>query len=109
MLRELPWYSRHVGRAPGKYDPLLAKKVQEGARLFFGQVSVDPHCFVWAYWVHLMGDSVTVDTEVSSDFLHLSSIGEREDAYVYHHSYFSEFLLCSKGIGQLVDISVAFI
>ena len=56
-----------------------------------------------------MSCRVTVDAEVSSDLLDFASTGEWEDAFVYHHGYLFEFLLRSKGVGNLMKIPVALV
>src|SRR3954467_6529964 len=73
VLCELARYPWHIGWAPGEDFPLLAKKGDEGSGLFFREVSVDAGCFPWVRWVHLVGECVAVDTEISSVFLRLAS------------------------------------
>ena len=56
-----------------------------------------------------MGCCVAIDAEISSDLLDFASTGEWENASVYHHGNFFEFLLCSEGVGDLVEVAVAFV
>ena len=109
MLGELSRDSRHVGWAPGEDAPFFVEEFYEGTRLFFGKVCIDPHCLVWVCWVHLMGYRVAIDAKVLGDLLDYASTGEWENAFVYHHGYFFGFLLCSKGVGDLVEVAVAFV
>ena len=50
---------------------------------------------------------VTVDTEIACDLLEFASTGCWKKSHVGEHADFYEFLLCSEGVGDLVEILVA--
>src|SRR4051812_22031053 len=72
-------------------------------------MSIDLHRLVGICWVHQMGCRVAVDTEVSSDLLNFNATDEWKDASIYYHGYLCEFLFCSEGVKDLMEISVTFV
>ena len=73
VFRDLTRYSWHVGWAPGKDFLLFVEESDEGSRLLFREVGVEADCLCWVRRVHLVGDRVAVDPEVSPVLFLLAS------------------------------------